>query len=372
MQKNRAYLIISELDEYDGGTIYAKKNLDHFFPGYEVYQIKKKNGILGILNRIYFSRFFNLFFRIPLMVFVKIAFIKILAPLNVENFKNKKSNSSLNYVIAFTEDLLSIEIAERISKETHTKFHLITMDFPWTFKNSSINNSVIKKIFESKLKEIKSAEFVSNQMENIARKKGFDGTSLVSFSAMDLLVDINVTKKNKFNINNFVYTGTPRFKKELKLFYDLFNKENQQNEFKIHVYSGYKFYENIFSHHEFVKDQKELIETISEHDMGLIPMSFNDEDMELVSTSFPGKFSTYIAAGLPILAIAPEYAAISKVIKKYGVGEVLDLNNPEKINKILEEINLIDYSKNIYSFRKEIFKSYDDFKKTINCDKNIQ
>tara|TARA_B100000965_G_scaffold400395_1_gene422218 strand:- start:397 stop:1518 length:1122 start_codon:yes stop_codon:yes gene_type:complete len=365
MHNKKTYLIISELNDHGGGTIYAKKNLDYFFSNYEVFELNKRKNLIAFANKIYASRFFNLLFRIPLMVFLKYVFIKILGYVNSKSFIREHANKQINFIIAYTEDLLSIEIAQRISKEMGIKFHLITMDFPWTYKNSSFNNYFIKKFFFSKLKEIKSAEFVSDEMQNIAKNNGFKGKSLVSYSAMDLLVQFEgASKSNESNIN-LVYTGSPRFKKELKLFNDLINIKEQEKILKIHIYSEYKFYEQIFNHHEFIKDQNELIKTISQYDIGLIPMSFNKKDRDLVTTSFPGKASTYISAGLPILAIAPDYSAITRIIEQYEIGEVINLNNPEKINKVLENIQTKDYSKNLIGFKKLMLDRFKGFKETI-------
>ena len=365
MHKKKAALIISELNDYDGGTIYARKNLDFFISNYQVLELNKRKDPVAIANKIYFSRFFNLLFRIPLMVFLKYISFKILGYINAKSFIRENQNQEIDYIVAFTEDLLSIEIAEKISKEKNIKFHLIIMDFPWTFKNSSFKNYIIKKIFLSKLKGIKSAEFVSDEMHDVAINNGFKGVSLISYSAMDLLVKTNCPKKVKKSIINFVYTGTPRFKKELKLFNDLISIGDQKELFKIHIYSGYKFYKQIFNHHEFVNNQNELINTISQYDVGLIPMSFNKKDRDLVTTSFPGKASTYISAGLPILVIAPDYSAISRIVEQYGIGEVINLNNPEKVMKALERIKTKDYSTNIMDFKKLMLHRFKNFRENI-------
>ena len=92
MHKKKASLIISELNDYDGGTIYARKNLDYFFSNYQVLELNKKKGPVAIANKIYFSRFFNLLFRIPLMVFFKYVSFKILGYLNAKSFIRENEN----------------------------------------------------------------------------------------------------------------------------------------------------------------------------------------------------------------------------------------------------------------------------------------
>lgn len=365
MQNKKTYLIISEINDHGGGKIYAKKNLDYFFSDYEVFELNNRKNLVAFANKIYNSRFANLIFRLPFMVIFKYVFIKILGHINSKSFIKDHANKQINFIIAYTEDLLSIEIAQRISKEMGLTFHLIAMDFPWTYKNSAINNYLIKKLFFSRLQEIKSAEFVSDEMQNIAQNKGFKGKSFVSYSAMDLLVQFKGASKSNKSITNLVYAGSPRFKKELKLFYDLISIKEQEKRLKIHIYSECKLSDLIFNHHEFITNQNDLIKAISQYDVGLIPMSFNKKDRDLVATSFPSKASTYISAGLPILAIAPEYSAISRIVKQYELGEVINFNNPEKINDVLRSIQTKDYSKNLIAFRKLMLDRFKEFKQDL-------
>lgn len=363
---NCALLVISKLKEHDGGCIYAKKNVEYFFSSHCTYELMVGNNFFAHLNRIYFGRLFQLICRLPYMAILKNFLMNRLATHNARHYCRNNDTSKLGTIIAVTGDLLSMQVAKEISKLTNIKVHLITMDLPWTFKNSQINNKYIKYEFKKTLPFIHSAEFTTSKMKKIAEKLGFSGNSFISYSGIDLALKNTGVRQNKILKSKLrcVYAGTPRFKKELKIFYDLMSLKTDYD-FDINIFSGFRFYEASFKFHDFLSDQEQLIKRLSHYDVGIIPMSFDKNDAELVSTSFPSKLYAYLLAGLPVIVIAPEHSALAKLVKKYNLGEVFDINCPEKLNLVLNNLGINSYRNSAINFAELIRNRFINFRKIL-------
>ncbi len=84
--------------------------------------------------------------------------------------------------------------------------------------------------------------------------------------------------------------------------------------------------------------QDTLLEELNEADLLYCPYRF-DPDFEAVARySFPGKLSTYMKTGVPILVHAPEYSSIVQFCKEYQCGYILDSIDPLLIKQKLEMI----------------------------------
>lgn len=56
--------------------------------------------------------------------------------------------------------------------------------------------------------------------------------------------------------------------------------------------------------------ERELIAALRECDWGFIPMSLRDEDPSYNRFSFPAKFITYLAAGMPVITLASRDSSV--------------------------------------------------------------
>jgi hypothetical protein len=364
-------LLISSINQNDGGSIYIKKSLDFFFEDYFIYQIKLAKGVIGVLSRIYFSRFFSIFCRFPAMFYLKLFFANILTSLHVKFLYNKVIIDNETRLMVVTEDIYSYLLAIKIKKkDTTIKIHLSTFDFPWTYKNSKINNKIIKRVFCSNIKWVDSADFVSEAMTDLIVSEGFVGDYCITHAAIDVsaltLNDLefktNILESNK---NKLVFIGNLRFKKELLYFANSL-AGNHIITSKIHCFTPYIVDATGIVMHSYINTNKRLIKELSNYDYGLVPMSFNIVDRELVETSFPSKSYSYLCSGLPLLVFAPKYAAISKVVERYDIGIVCDSLHSENIRKSVELISKKDYSKNIADYLKEEKKNQQILKEMLN------
>ena len=78
-----------------------------------------------------------------------------------------------------------------------------------------------------------------------------------------------------------------------------------------------------------------------------------------ITENIPGKFVTYAQNSLPVLCFANKNSSLSKIIRKYNCGEVIDIieNRKENLDKIkfffknLNNDNL--YKKNMKTFEQK-------------------
>lgn len=95
--------------------------------------------------------------------------------------------------------------------------------------------------------------------------------------------------------------------------------------------------------------QEELLEELAEADLLYCPYRFDPDFEETARLSFPGKLSTYMRTGVPILVHSPEYAGITHFIRERQCGYILESVVMEDIvnaiQTIMDDQPNLNYSK---------------------------
>lgn len=84
--------------------------------------------------------------------------------------------------------------------------------------------------------------------------------------------------------------------------------------------------------------QKQLLEELEEADLLYCPYRFDDKFEKTARYSFPGKLSTYMNTSTPLLVHSPAYSSISRFIKKYESGYVLESVEKDDMIEMLKRI----------------------------------
>lgn len=79
------------------------------------------------------------------------------------------------------------------------------------------------------------------------------------------------------------------------------------------------------------KNRGQLVHELRECDWGFIPMSLTDDDPQYNRFSFPTKFITYLAAGLPIISMGHRSSSVMAIARKYDVGVQLCSDTPDEL-----------------------------------------
>lgn len=96
----------------------------------------------------------------------------------------------------------------------------------------------------------------------------------------------------------------------------------------VHYYTGldHEYYREVakqspYLHYEGTKEPSELIEAMTQYDVGLTLLNVTDVNRTFLNTTFPNKAWDYLAAGLPILF--SELKPFQRFVKKFAIGNVL-------------------------------------------------
>lgn len=100
---------------------------------------------------------------------------------------------------------------------------------------------------------------------------------------------------------------------------------------------------NMVNHNKNLKilgwvSQIELENYISSSNFAYVPYSFNIEQENFVSTSFPNKVTSFLKSGIPIIHHGPIKSTVSKFINKYKVGFNINSLNINDIKYDIQEI----------------------------------
>ena len=166
------------------------------------------------------------------------------------------------------------------------------------------------------------------------------GNHVVLNLAQERMENERIEQDDLFRI---CFSGQSYAKKEIDFFLESMEQINwkiDDFEVELHVF-GNAFLgksTNIF-HHGWV-DPSELIKQLSNFDCALLPYPSDKEFNEVAKYSFPSKFSTYMAASLPVMFIGSELNPFSKK-QKEAIFPVYEL----KIEMMIEAIKSLKHSR---------------------------
>ena len=84
-------------------------------------------------------------------------------------------------------------------------------------------------------------------------------------------------------------------------------------------------------------DDESFHQTLSRCQWGLVVMDMEDQNPRYNRFSFPNKFGTYLAAGLPLLVMGHRESSAIRQARKYALGFSLDTPDPTELLKSIEE-----------------------------------
>ena len=99
--------------------------------------------------------------------------------------------------------------------------------------------------------------------------------------------------------------------------------------------------ENIFGRSVTIKPAvapENLASVYAQADALLLPLSFDEEQRGIVTTSFPTKTADYLISGVPILVYAPPYSSVVRSAKQDQWAAVVEDTNAESLSQALDRL----------------------------------
>ena len=154
-------------------------------------------------------------------------------------------------------------------------------------------------------------------------------------------------RDNKINI---VFVGSTYAWKEWNSFIKILDKINwtvNGKTINFHVYGKpnirsrlYEFREQIIYYSPL--QHNKLISEIAKFDYGYLPYYYDENKREVVTTSLPGKLSTYIESQLPIIFHGPEYSSAASLIRQYNIGVIVEYRKSMDLAQLIEKLHSIE------------------------------
>lgn len=94
---------------------------------------------------------------------------------------------------------------------------------------------------------------------------------------------------------------------------------------ELHLFGAHSYAERAWFKRDWITEhgnlrEAELLTKLRECDWGIAPMALTDHDPRYNRFSFPTKFISYLAAGLPIITLGHRESSVMKLVAQYDVG----------------------------------------------------
>lgn len=189
-----------------------------------------------------------------------------------------------------------------------------------------------------------------------------------------------IKKKNKYSnvsrvsrIKKFVFGGTVGPVQNWENIEYSINKINLLNKYiKFYIIGDgswkHKLQQSLKKNNNviFIKtlNEKNFLKFITKCDAGIISLN-----KKILFDNFPGKFFSYMEAGLPIIADINDTHELTYILNKYQIGFQNDPSDKEKLVKnilLLSKLNNLFYKKKVIKIYKKLIK--DKFSSKKACD----
>ena len=284
--------------------------------------------------------------------------------------KQENSRDLPDHQIFVLQSATSILLCEYFKKTT-TTYSTITWD-PWSWwsRNHQVPND-LNNYIQGALDEIYSNGFhlVPNQMwaQTFNKQSSQFYPVYVPFNQV---FDLDVVEKDQIDAFNFCFSGTPYAFFELEIFVKFMESRNWllfEKKVYLHFFGPscpFKF-QNVIYHGNIHPD--ELIDSLSNYDIAILPYPSGEANKDVSQLSFPSKYLSYLAAGLPTIFIGDTSATVCNFVNQAGFS--IDPRDFEEcfesdFFRLWQSIN--DSKKNTKSLLSKNFSSL-EFAKSVEC-----
>jgi hypothetical protein len=213
-------------------------------------------------------------------------------------------------------------------------------------------------------------------MRDVFVRSGFEGSSLITYSAIQVVYgseedEVRAPPVADCESLNLVLAGSSRAAREIESFCDKLSllSADLSRQCSVHLLGPYDFDHERIKYLGF-KPHGELELLLGDYFLGLVPMSFSESDVDLVTTSFPGKFWLYLMNGIVPVIFAPEYSGVATVARKFELGIIV--SDVDDIIPTFYEFELThvyqEYMQNFRRFESSLRQSFRACRKDLRLE----
>ncbi|MFZ4778698.1 MAG: hypothetical protein ACOYM3_25300 [Terrimicrobiaceae bacterium] len=130
-------------------------------------------------------------------------------------------------------------------------------------------------------------------------------------------------------IVKIAYAGSILVMKEFEFFVEVLSALRSTIRTELHFYGAHSHASRAWFRNDWMVEhgnlpERQLVEELRSCDWGFIPMSLDDSDPRYNRYSFPTKFITYLAAGLPVITLGHPECSVMKMARTFPVGVTLE------------------------------------------------
>jgi len=174
-------------------------------------------------------------------------------------------------------------------------------------------------------------------LEDLRRRTGREGHQMLHQGLEQADFDaIKTAHANRANseVIKVAYAGTILVQREFATFVEMVRTLRRCLQIEIHLWGAHSYEDTSWFDSSFIFEhgnlpEPDLIDALRQCDWGFIPMALHDRDARYNRFSFPTKFITYLAAGLPVIAMGHPESSVIKLAAQYRLGILLTSTNQD-------------------------------------------
>lgn len=349
-KENKEVLILSStsLEDQGVGSLFLKDLItnapDNFLFSEHIIHPFLLDKLLD-KKEVYYKLFYSLQVRIGFIQSFRIKYyISKALQSQINDIEVILENKDYSFIWLITSTPELILIGKELSKKGYDIKITVWDDPQYISSNLRLSKSVesiVMDAFRTLLTSAKIGLVISNNMQEDYEKK----YNLDSLIVRHGISTQNISINNKLDDHiNIAFAGSLYCKKEWNSLIDALSSVNwklQGKDVYIHhigtfpVYGAKKDPHIIF---HGLKSFDETIKLLSNMHIGYLPYWFSKKFKIAATTSFPGKMSAYVTAGLGIFHHGPDYTEVTKFLKEYPVGFACHSNNSDEIIQRLSSL----------------------------------
>lgn len=300
---------------------------------------------------------------------------KKILPEMAKKIANYIKENDIDLIFASIQGQSMTKIVRDVSRYSEREYVAQTWDpLEWWMKESKFDIITYKsnlKEFKKVVQQSKNFMAMSWAMAKTFEKE-YRKKCLINIPSLPL-TKFEAKHQNKSDEFIIAFSGQIYAKKEIEVLINSLKKMNWQCNGKRIVLRMYgPFFPNEYYADPNIEvkglvKQETLLMELKDSDLVYCPYWFSKEYKRPCKLSFPGKLTTYLNSGVPVLVHGPEYASPVIFTKINKSGYIIDTDNEIKFIQRLKEI-IENYD---YNIAKNGWKAYETYLTDAQAKKNL-